>query len=75
MIDKCVNRINLKDDPGKLCDAFSMYLKDKCEKLDFLPDYCGAVSIYNIKRPTQVVCLTNRPLPETGGIKKCLDSL
>ena len=74
LIDKCVYRISLKDDPGKLCDAFAIYLKDKCEKLDFLPDYCGAVSIYNTKRPTQVACLTNRPLPgDMEGIKKCRD--
>jgi hypothetical protein len=74
MIDKCVNRINLKDDPGKLCDAFAIYLKDKCQKLDSLPDYCQAVSIYNGIRPTQVVCLTNRPLRgDNAGIKKCLD--
>ena len=61
-------------DPGKLCDAFSTYLYDKCERLDNLPDYCGPVAVYYPKRTVQKECMSDAPLPnDTLGIKRCIN--
>jgi hypothetical protein len=72
IIDGCDYRVGLKTDPGKLCDSFSTYLHDKCERLDNLPEYCGVVAGYYERRAAQQECMTNTPLPtDTTGIKKC----
>lgn len=72
----CNNRVNLKFDAGKLCDAFSSYLQKKCEKLDYLPEYCTMLANYLPKRVAQNVCILNYPLPnDTKGIKNCLNYL
>ena len=74
IVDGCSYRVGLKLDPGKLCDAFSSYLHDKCERLDNLPDYCGVVAVYYPKRIAQKECMSNTPLPnDTLGIKSCID--
>jgi hypothetical protein len=63
IIQGCSYRLGLKLDPGKLCDAFSTYLHDKCERLDYLSDYCGPVAVYYPKRIIQKQCNSNPPLP------------
>jgi hypothetical protein len=74
IVDGCGYRVGLKSDPGKLCDSFSTYLHDKCERLDNLPEYCGVVAVYYPKRIAQQECMSNIPLPnDTLGIKSCID--
>ena len=74
IVEGCSYRVGLKLDPGKLCDSFSTYLHDKCERLDNLPDYCGPVAVYYPKRTAQKECMTNTPLPnDTLGIKSCIE--
>jgi hypothetical protein len=74
IVDGCSYRVGLKLDPGELCDSFSNYLHDKCERLDNLPDYCGPVAVYHPKRTAQKECMSNTPLPnDTLGIKSCID--
>lgn len=74
IMDTCNARINLKLDSGKLCDAYSTYLKKKCEKVDYLSEYCGGVSLYLIKRPIQIQCIENMPLPNNiKGVRDCLN--
>ena len=48
--------------PGKLCDAFTNYLHDKCERLDYLSDYCGPIAIYFPKRIIQKQCTLKSPV-------------
>ena len=74
IVEGCSYRVGLKLDPGKLCNSFSMYLHDKCERLDNLPEYCGTVAIYYPKRIAQKECMSNTPLPnDTIGIKSCIE--
>jgi hypothetical protein len=74
IIEGCSYRVGAKLDPGKLCDAFSTYLHDKCERLDYLPDYCGPVAMYYPKRSVQKECMSNIPLPDDAlRIKTCFD--
>jgi hypothetical protein len=74
IIQGCSYRLGLKLDPGKLCDAFSTYLHDKCERLDYLSDYCGPLAVYYPKRIIQKQCILNPPLPsDENGIKNCLN--
>lgn len=74
IVEGCSYRVGLKLDPGKLCDAFSTYLHDKCERLDNLPDYCVPVAVYYSKRTVQKDCMSNTPLPnDTLGIKSCIE--
>src|SRR5689334_16577730 len=56
IISNCINRIDSKLDVGNLCDGFATYLKNKCERLDNLGNYCGLVLSYNSKRETQKLC-------------------
>lgn len=73
IIQGCSHRLGLKLDPGKLCDAFSTYLHDKCERLDYLSEYCGPLAVYFPKRIIQKQCISNPPLPnDIGGVEKCL---
>ena len=61
----------LKLDPGKLCDAFSTYLDDKCKRLDYLSDYCGQLAVYTPIRLIQKHCISNPPLPnDVVGIER-----
>jgi hypothetical protein len=72
IVEGCSYRVGLKLDPGKLCDSFSTYLHDKCERLDNLPDYCGPVAVYYPKRVIQKECISDTPLPnDILGIKTC----
>jgi len=72
IIQGCSYRLGLKQDPGKLCDAFSAYLHDKCERLDYLSDYCGPLAVYYPKRIIQKQCISNPPLPnDEKGIRIC----
>ena len=74
IIEGCSYRLGLKLDPGKLCDAFSTYLHDKCERLDNLPNYCGPVAAYYPKRIDQKECMSKIPLPDDiRGIKTCFN--
>ena len=76
IVEGCSYRIGLKLDPGKLCDSFFTYLHDKCERLDNLPDYCGAVASYYPKRSVQKECMSNIPLPDDAlRIKTCFDHI
>jgi hypothetical protein len=73
IIQGCSYRLGQKLDPGKLCDAFTNYLHDKCERLDYLSDYCGPIAIYFPKRIIQKQCLLNFPLPnDVAGIERCV---
>jgi hypothetical protein len=72
IIEGCSYRVGLRLDPGKLCDSFSTYLHDKCERLDNLPDYCGPVAVYYSKRVIQKGCMSDTPLTnDILDIKKC----
>src|SRR5262249_25018802 len=81
IIGNCVGRLDLKVEPGQLCDAFFSYLLNKCEKLDYLSNYCGGILLYKNKKilyeqekNTQKSCLLNPPLPnDREGIEKCMN--
>lgn len=74
IIEGCSYRLDQKLDPGKLCDSYSTYLHDKCERLDYLSEYCGSIAIYFPKRIIQKQCISNSPLPsDLRGIERCID--
>ena len=48
---RCIERMNLNEDPGSLCNTFADYLSDKCKRFDNLLDYCvgGLLGLYGLK--------------------------
>jgi hypothetical protein len=73
IMSQCNGRIDLRYDAGNLCDAFSTYLKNKCDRLDNLGDYCSSVIIFNLNRAIQKSCMSNPPLAtDTDRIERCL---
>ena len=77
-IKGCSDRVGLKFDPGKLCDSFTSYLRDKCDRLDYLSDYCGPLVEYLPKKVIQKNCIANPPqindtqrIDSFDGIRRC----
>jgi hypothetical protein len=71
----CNHRIGIKEDPGKLCDAFADYLVEKCKRFDNLLGFCynGLLGEYELGRNLQISCFKNPPLyNDTLRIKSCL---
>ena len=51
LLIQCLERMNLNEDPGNLCNTFADYLGDKCKRFDNLLDYCvgGLLKLYGSK--------------------------
>lgn len=74
IVNQCIQRMALKEDPGKLCDAFADYQVDKCKKFDNLLRSClsGLIGGYELTRNLQLSCEKSPPLyNDTGRIKIC----
>lgn len=71
----CTQRIEDKEDPGNLCDAFADYLVEKCKRFDNLLGLCvsGLLGEYELARNYQMSCVKSPPLySDTQRIKSCL---
>jgi hypothetical protein len=68
IIDSCDARIDSKLDPGKLCDAYFVYLDGKCDRLDYLTAYCHKFVMPNTKRSIQRDC--NISPPKSNDLKR-----
>jgi hypothetical protein len=78
VLTPCVERINLHEEPGKLCDTIADYLLDKCRRFDNLLSYCevGFLKLYQLGRSVQLQCIKNPPrLNDEAMIKLCLKVL
>lgn len=74
IVNQCIQRMGLKEDPGKLCDAFADYQVDKCKKFDNLLRSClsGLIGEYESTRNLQLSCEKSPPLyNDTIRIKIC----
>jgi hypothetical protein len=56
ILNQCVQRVGVKEDPGKLCDAFADYLLSKCKRFDNLLVFCvnGLLGQYELTRNFQL---------------------
>ena len=74
IVNQCIQRMGLKEDPGKLCDAFADYQVDKCKGFDNLLRFClsGLIGEYESTRNLQLSCEKSPPLyNDTTRIKIC----
>ncbi len=59
IVNNCKNKLNERDKPSEMCDAFMGYFIKECEKFDNLLNYCEFLIPYDNNRHYQQECLKN----------------